>query len=189
MMPAHYALSDAAIVLVAIWGAMALYRKRQFLPAFAIACFGLAAAIGVVRFGAHLQAELAVLHASASQLLGLAGGFALAGVCIQRAGSGRDKRFAAASLIVAAAVFFFANALIAPLFILALIVALCAVLWRNVRAGSNWLTVAGLALLLANALVIRGAPWLAPAAAWHAYHLLIALALGALAVSMRRAER
>lgn len=189
MMPAHYALSDTVIVLVAIYAAVALSRDRLLLPAFAMACFGIPAAVGVVRFAAGLQAELAPLHAGASQLLGLAGAASLAATCLQRASSGRDMLLAAASLIVAGVVFLFANTLIAPLFILALALALCATLLRAARAGSGWQTPAGFALLLANALVIRRALWLSEEIAWHAYHLLIALALAILAMGMRRGER
>ncbi len=189
MMPAHYALSDAVIVLVALWGAVDLSRQQQLLPAFAMACFGMAATVGVVRFGAGLQAELAPLHAGASQLLGLAGAAALAAACLPRSGGGRDMLLAAAGLTVAGLIFSFASTGIAPFFILALTIALFAKLSQAVRAGSDWLTPAGIALLLANSLIVRGAPWLADATAWHAYHLLIALALAILAMGMRRGER
>ena len=50
MMPAHYALSDAFIVLVTIFAGNALRQNGQNLLAFAMACFGIAAAVGVVRF-------------------------------------------------------------------------------------------------------------------------------------------
>lgn len=80
-MPAHYALSDAAIVLVAAWAAPALWLNRKILPAVAMACFGLAASIGVVRFGADLQAELAAVHAAGSLVLGLAAALMLAAAC------------------------------------------------------------------------------------------------------------
>ena len=76
-MPAHYALSDAAIVLVTIFAGDALWRNGRHLPAFAMACFGVAAFIGVVRFGTGLQDALAALHAGASRLLGLAGAVAI----------------------------------------------------------------------------------------------------------------
>jgi hypothetical protein len=189
MMPAHYALSDAVIVLVAIYAAVALLRERLLLPAFAIGCFGIPAAVGVVRFGAGLQEELALLHAGSSQLLGLAGATALAAACFQRIGSGRDLLLAAQSLIVAGAISLFASILIAPLFILALAVALCAALIREAHARSGWLRSVGIAWLLANALVIRRAPWLSEGTAWHAYHLLVALSLAILAMGMRRRER
>lgn len=188
-MPAHYALSDAVIVLVVSYAAVALSRERLLLPAFAMVCLGTPAAFGVVRFGAGLQRELLPLHAGASQLLGLAGAVALVMAGVQRIGVRTDMLLATASLIVAGVVFVLASNFIAPLFVLVLALALCVALLRVKRAGSGWSTSAGLAVLLVNALVIRRAPWLTEANAWHAYHLLIALALAMLAKGMRRGER
>lgn len=188
MMPSHFALSDALIVFVAGYAAVALSRERLLLPTFAMACFAIPAAVGVVRFGAGLQDELATLHAGTSQLLGLAGVFALASTIFRPFGSGRDLLLAASSLGAAGLAFAFSSALIAPLFVLALILALSAALLRAKRTGSGWLTVTGLSLLLVNALVIRRAPWLTEATAWHVYHLLIALALAIMAVDIRRRE-
>ena len=184
MMSAHYALSDAAIVLVAIWSGVALWRNGQRLPAMAMACFATPAAIGVVRLGGGLQAELGALHTGASQLLGLAGAFMLAVVFIARPASWNDRHVVGAVLVVALAVFFLAKSLFAPFFLAVLVVALGAALLKSARLGSSWLVPSGLAILLVNALLIRRAPWLSDATAWHAYHLLIALALGVLAKGM-----
>lgn len=186
MMPAHFGLSDAAIVLVSLWAVRALMRQGQLLAGFAMAGFGLAAAIGCVRFASGLQAELAALHGGGSQVLGLAAVLALAAASLMHAGGRAGLTLAAACLALAAAVFLLAPALIAPLFILALLVALGAGLRRAMRAKSGWLVPAGLGLLLANALVIRRAPWLSETAAWHSYHLLIALALALLAAGLLR---
>jgi hypothetical protein len=43
--------------------------------------------------------------------------------------------------------------------------------------------------MLANTLFIRRAPWLDEAVAWHAYHLVIALALAALAKGLMFTEQ
>jgi hypothetical protein len=43
--------------------------------------------------------------------------------------------------------------------------------------------------MLANTLFIRRAPWLDEAVAWHAYHLVIALALAALAKGLLFTEQ
>ena len=64
-MPAHYALSDAFIVFVTIFAGNALRRNGQDLLSFAMACFGIAAAVGVARFAGGLQDELANLHSGA----------------------------------------------------------------------------------------------------------------------------
>lgn len=185
-MPAHYAVSDAVIVVVAMSAAAALFRARLMLQAFAMACFGVAAFIGVARFGSGWQVELAMLHAGASQLLGLAGAAALAASGFPHIVGKRGLLLAILCLIAAGAVFIFAKPLTAPLFILMLTLALCAALLQAVRTGSGGLRSAGLALLLVNALVIRRAPWLSEGVAWHAYHLLIALGLAIIAVGMRR---
>lgn len=184
MMPAHYALSDAAIVMVAAWAALPLWRQGKILPAFAMACLGIAAAIGVVRFGAGLQAELAALHAGGSQMLGPAALLALSAHILRRKSDRNDGAFAVAILAISAGIFFLAKALLAPLFLLALTVGLCAAIWHAYRFGLSWLVPSGLMILLANTLLIRRSPWLTEAAAWHIYHMLIALALILLARAM-----
>lgn len=178
-MPAHYALSDAAIVLVALWAAPALWQRRQVLPAIAIACFGTAAAIGVVRFAAGLQAELAALHASGSQTLGLVALLALA-VTGVGGGDRHAKVVSFASLALAISIYLFDPTFVGPLSLLAFAVALAAGLARAIRFGASWFAPAGFLLLLVDTVAIRRAAWLSEAAAWHAYHLLIALALLAL---------
>lgn len=176
-MPAHYALSDAAIVLVACWAGFALWRSGQWLPVLVMGCFGTAAAIGVIRLGGGLQDELAALHAGGSLTLGLAGAIALAVVCVQRIVNLDHRLLAGGILVCAAAVFILAKALLAPLFIVALVVALGAAVWGRLRRGASWLVPAGVVILLVNVVLIRRAPWLGEAMAWHAYHVLIAVAL------------
>jgi hypothetical protein len=61
-----------------------------------------------------------------------------------------------------------------------------------VRSGLSqpkWLVPVACAVMLANTLFIRRAPWLDAAVAWHAYHLIIALALAALAKGLMSAEQ
>jgi hypothetical protein len=55
--------------------------------------------------------------------------------------------------------------------------------------GRSWLIPAGCAVMLANTLFIRRAAWLDEAAAWHVYHMVIALALAALAKGLMSTER
>lgn len=179
-MPAHYALSDAAIVLVAAWAAPALWLNRKILPAVAMACFGFAASIGVVRFGADLQAELAAVHAAGSLVLGLAAALMLAAACFWHHSQRRQGYLAFAALAAAAGTYFVAPTFIGPLFVLALTGALLVRIVQVFRSGSSWFGPAGLTILLLDTLLIRRAPWLAEASAWHAYHLLIALGMLAL---------
>ena len=181
MMPAHYAITDAAIVVVAAWAAMALWRSNKPLPAFAMACFAIPAAIGAIRLGGGLQAELAALHMGSAQLLGLAGAFMLTATCLGRVIRMDVRIIAIASLLIAAAVFFLGQALLPAFFLVALVAALGVALRDTIRRRASKLVPAGLTILLANALLIRGAAWLSDAAAWHVYHVLIALALALVA--------
>ncbi len=188
-MPAHYALSDAAIVLVTIFAGNALWRNGRNLPAFAMACFGVAALIGVVRFGAGLQDALAALHAGASQLLGLAGAVAILSSYLFRPAGRHIISIIALILCAATAILLFAQPLLGPVFLLALVIMLFASVARPDPAARSWLIPAGCALMLADTLFIRRAAWLDEAVSWHIYHVLIALALAALAKGLMSTER
>jgi hypothetical protein len=189
MMPAHYALSDAAIVLVTLFAGHALWRNIKALPAFAMACFGIAASIGVVRFGGGLQDALADLHAGASQYLGLAGAFAILAHYLFPPKGRNGIAIVAFILSVALAIFWFAAPLLGPLFLLALIIACVASIMRPNSTRPLWLVPVACAVMLANTLFIRRAAWLDEAVAWHAYHLIIALALAALAKGLISTEQ
>jgi hypothetical protein len=189
MMPAHYALSDAAIVLVTIFAGNALWRSGRHLPAFAMACFGVAAFIGVVRFGAGLQDQLAALHAGASQLLGLAGAVAILSSYLFHPADRHIISIIALILCAASAIFLLAQPLLGPVFLLALVIMLFASIARPGPLGRSWLVPIGCALMLADTLFIRRAAWLDEAVAWHVYHVVIALALATLAKGLLSAKR
>jgi hypothetical protein len=189
MMPAHYALSDAAIVLVTIIAGNALWRHGRQLPAFAMACFGVAAFIGLVRFGGGLQDHLAALHAGASQLLGIAGAVAILSGYLFRPADRHMIWIIALILCAATAIFLLAQPLLGPVFLLALVIVFLASIVRPGPLGRTWLVPVGCALMLANTLFIRRAAWLDEAVAWHVYHLVVALALAALAKGLMSNER
>jgi hypothetical protein len=178
MMPAHYALSDAAIVLVACWAGLALWRNGQRLPAMVMACFAVPAVIGVIRLGGGLQDELAGFHSGASLTLGLAGAVVLAAVCLQRIVN-RDHRLLAGGILV------WCGGCLSSRQAAARAAVHCGPcggargcgVGVAVRRRASWLVPAGVVILLVNVVLIRRAPWLGEAMAWHAYHVLIAVAL------------
>lgn len=188
-MPSHYALSDAAIVVVTIFAGNILWRHGRGLSAFAMACFGIAAAIGVLRFGGGLQDELAALHSGASQLLGLAGALALVSVCILPPSNRSGTWIIAIILCVATAMLIFARPLIGPFFIVAIVIVIVASILRPHPSRHAWLIPVGSAVMLGNALFIRRAAWFDEAVAWHAYHIVIAIALAALAKGLNSDEK
>lgn len=188
-MPAHYALSDAAILLVTIFAGNMLWRNGKVLPAFAMACFGIAAGIGVVRFGGGLRDELAALHSGASQYLGLAGALAVVSHYLFPSKDRKERGIIAAILTAAFAIFWFAQPLLGPVFLLALTMACVASIVRPGASRPVWLVPIACAVMLANTLFIRRAPWLDEAVAWHVYHVVIALALAALAKGLMPVAR
>jgi hypothetical protein len=188
-MPAHYALSDAAILLVAIFAGNMLWRNGKALPAFAMACFGIAAGIGVVRFAGGLQDALAALHAGASQYLGLAGALAVVSHYLFPSKDRKEIGIIAAISSAAFAIFWFAQPLLGPVFLLALAMACVASIMRPGASRPVWLVPIACAVMLANTLFIRRASWLDEAVAWHIYHVVIAVALAALAKGLMPVER
>jgi hypothetical protein len=182
MMPPHYALSDAFIVLVTIFAGNALRRNGQNLLAFSMACF-------VVRFAGGLQDELASLHSGASKYLGLVGTLAVASACVFRGGGRGDALKLGIILFVAGAGYVFARSLLAPFFILALVIAFITAIARPFSSQQKWLVPIGVVIMLANAIFIRRAAWLDEAVSWHLYHVLVALALAVLAKGMIVTER
>ena len=188
-MPAHYALSDAAIVVVTVFGGTALLRNGQRLLAFAMACFGTAAAIGALRFGGGLQEELATLHSGSAQFLGFAGVLAVLSSCLFRAGGRDDVLRFVSILCVVGAIYLFVHPLLGPLLLLSVVITLAVSLYRPVSSRHFWLVPLGSAIMLANAVFIRRASWLDESMGWHAYHILIAFALALLAMGFLSAKR
>lgn len=181
---AHYALSELAIVFVALVAAYDLSCRRMGLAAAGTAIFGLAAAIGVIRFGSGAIDALAALHKAVSQ----AGGATAMGlIALQMArviglGEAPPRPLVATLAIVSTlAVALGKPGLATPLFLLWLLLAtmLATRLPANVR-GQRWIRGAVVGSFLANVLLVRQSAALGPDISWHLFHVLVALWLGAL---------
>lgn len=189
---AHYAISEALIVLAGLWAAPRLYRQARPAAAFAIMLFSFAALLGVIRFAFDRQAEMAEIHRLAGTLGGLAAMMALVFEMIDRRGvrldNWRRRYLLAAALGLGLAISL--AWLRVPLFLLLsvtfiiLVVKSAPLLGRRVPVA---MMMAG--IMLVNVVVFRQAAWLSPAVAWHVFHVLVAVwlvALGLLLYPPRR---
>jgi hypothetical protein len=136
-----------------------------------------------------LQDELAALHAGASQGLGLAGALAVVSHYLFPAEDRKETGIIAAILTAAFAIFWFVQSLLGPVFLLALAITFVVSIARPIPARPLWLVPIACAVMLTNTLFIRRAAWLDEAVAWHAYHVVIALALAALAQGLMPVAR
>lgn len=178
-MPLHYAATDALVALLGAWGAWRLGRTGQSAGAAGIALFGLAGAIGTVRIAGGLDSQLAALHRLTSLTGGLVG---LILFLIQlRAGTGALPRWwlIALAIITAAGLSIVIPTAGAALFLAGLVGGTWLV-WRgngrDKKPGQRHLPAAlGFALMLPTVLFVRASPYLSTDAAWHAYHLLVAI--------------
>ena len=175
----HYALSEALIVIAALWGGWRLARSGALFGALGVAIFGAAAAIGVVRFGAGRIGELAVLHQGVSQI---GGATAMAMVASQLAMAGWAGRSRGAKLIAIVLGMATLAACIAspdlttPLFIVWLVAAIAfAMSLPSHDLLQRILRAAIVSLFLVNLLLVRRSPALGPDFSWHLFHILIAV--------------
>ncbi len=175
----HYAISEALIVLVAIWVAYRFAAERAFYGAAGTAILGIAAAIGTIRFGFGWDEEIASLHGSVFQIGGAA---AMALIALQLAAKfskwrgGIGKLAAPALALATLAASLLAPGLSTPIFALWLILAIAFVIaWPHQGVSERLVRGAVIAVFLANVLLIRRSPTLGPDLSWHLFHTLIAL--------------
>ena len=176
----HYAISEALIVLAAIWCVLRLSRSSLWLAALGTAIFGLAAAIGVYRFGTNQIVELASFHKNFSQI---GGSIAMALVSAQlllnkqlvnRTIAGRW--FVLILVIVSAAVAFAIPTLTTPLFIAWLSVVIISATLIPVGTISRRISLAAIvSIFLINLLLVRRSSQLGPDLSWHLFHILVAV--------------
>ena len=175
LQPAHYALSEAVLALIA---ALVVWRlaPRERIAAIALVPFGLAALIGTVRIAAGIEGPIIEVHQFVSRS---GGAFGLAALVAVLAGL-NDWRALACGLVFAALAFAFPG-LAQPLFGALILAGSALAAWRGVP--SPVLAGLGFALLLVAQLASGALRTANPALAWHLFHLLVAawvLAVGSL---------
>ena len=174
-MPIHYAISDGLVALIGAWGAWRLVKSGQLMAALGITLFGVAGAIGAVRFTSGLIDPLADVHRYASQIGGLAGlclilsqVFRMTGRLVSSVSSivGATAIAGTAIIAPAAGAFFFIAGLVGGMLLLWLGVG---PEYRNIRGAI------GFGVMLPNLLFVRKSVFLAADLSWHLYHVVVAL--------------
>lgn len=176
----HYALSEAVLVVAALWAAMRLFRGGYMLASVGVLLFGLAAAMGVWRFGTNSIDEWASVHRMLSLTGGVLGLTLIVAEMLRHCFPGLRSQQALAGLaagsIGLAVITLLQPSTATPLFLvflnigIALAYMLPATSLRDQLAGTAWF-----AIFLLNVLLIRRSPLLDAGVSWHLYHLLIAL--------------
>jgi len=184
-MPVHYAVSEAVLVVAAVWSARQAWRGGFPLAAVGITLIGVAAALGTVRFGLNAHDQLETIHKTVSRVGGLLGAGLIA-ADVARAFAPPGHRGLAAWLAPAVAGVAIAVAVILPagavlvviLFtaapVLAVLLGMTGPLSGRLMAG------AVASIMLLDILLVQRSPVLGPDISWHAYHLLIAVWLVAI---------
>lgn len=179
-MPPHYAISEAFIVIAALYCGWKLARCSQWMGAIGVLLFGAAASIGVYRFPSGLVAELASIHRWAGQIGGLTGMGLIAIELLTKAPPKSKKSiltwkclFALLAMILAANL---KVDLAVPFFLL----------WSATAIGAAFMLPAGplvkrvgfaavASIMLLNVIFIRQSNALSQDISWHIFHTLIAL--------------
>lgn len=174
-LPTHFAVTDALVALTGAWGGWYLGRIGRWAGAAGLALFGLAGAIGTIRIIGGLDAELAALHRFASQTGGLIG-LLLILHQIRGARPPLSHPFVLAALLIVAALLSVAVPMVGAVLFVAGLLCGAWLLWRGTGQGQHRIAAAlGFALMLPNVLLVRASPMLSADAAWHGYHLIVAL--------------
>ncbi len=169
----HYFVTEALIVISALFFGLRLVQRQKYLAAMGIALFGLAAAIGVYRFGFGKISELADVHKMAGQIGGLAGMSLIASEFVRE----KQKRLLVLFLaFVCLVIAYIKPGLSVPLFLL----------WSLLVIAGTFISVEGsksrkikwtlgASLMLFAVIFVRRSPFLGPEMAWHAFHSLVTI--------------
>ena len=176
----HYALSEAVLVVVALWAAMRLFRGGYMLASVGVLLFGLAAAMGVWRFGTNSIDEWASVH----RMLSLTGGVTGLALIVAEMLRVQFLTFQSQHTLTGLIVGSIALGLISftqpgtatPLFLVLLNIGIAlAFMLPAASQNDRLMATAWFAVFLLNVLLVRRSPLLDAAVSWHLYHLLIAL--------------
>lgn len=177
---AHYAISEALIVLVALWGAARLWRGGYSLAAVGILLFGTAAAIGTYRFGTDQVESFAAIHKSFSQSGGaiamalISGQLLLSNAFVRQQPAA--KRVILALIAASALAALLAPDLTTLLFLGWLIIAIVTACLIPAPTVARRLGFAAIvSIFLVNLLLVRQSAALGPSLSWHLFHTLVAI--------------
>lgn len=179
MMTAHYSLSEALIVVIALWCIARYAGTGLWLAALGTALLGLAAGIGTFRFASGMVEELGELHRTTSQLGGAAAMVLIAiqlMLLVPATRTGGAKAGVAVLAALSAAALLFAPQYATALFILWLLAAIIgSAMLPADRLASRLVRAGVVAIFLVDLLLVRQSPALGPDLSWHLFHVLIAV--------------
>jgi hypothetical protein len=185
MPAAHYAISELAIILAAIYVVRGLWARGLVFASLAITILGGIAALGAWRFASGQIEALAAIHAA----LSLYGGIAAAVLIgLQSALVARNHRVAMIGIFALLTLSFIIVTFVAKF------IPVILVLWLALSIFFSWqylslVAAAKMSLLLVAFVVIRKSPMLPVDVSWHAFHLAIALWVLVLPTSLAAAQR
>lgn len=186
-MPVHYAASEAALVAACFWCIRAFWSNGCQLASAGAALIGLAAALGTIRFGLNAHDQLEAIHKLVSRAGGLLGAGLIAADLIRyfapESTRGLVGKLAMLVIGLCIAVALTLPAVAVVVVIAFTVVPVLAVLFGAVAPLTGRLVAtAAASLMLINILLVQRSPVLGPDISWHAYHLLIAVWLVAIAM-------
>lgn len=186
-MPLHFTLSELAIFVVALWGALRLWLNGQALGSIGVMFFGLAALIGIIRITSGADEMLAPAHRFAAQAGG-AFGLVLIVSEVTRLCGWRVPLPAVVTSAGVAALAVVTGGAWGGLVFLVLLLTGALVIATHTGRKLRALRAMGFAVMAPNILFVRQSPFLDAGASWHAYHLVTALWLFAVIAGLQSAQ-
>jgi hypothetical protein len=171
MPAAHYAISELAIVLAAIYVTRSLWSRGFILASVAIVIMGTIAALGAWRFASGQIEGLASIHAGLSLYGGIAAAILIG---LQSSLMARD------SSVAMIGVFTLLTLSLSVVILMGKYMPVVLILWLVLSILFSWrygslIAALKMALLLIAFVAIRKSPMLPVDVSWHAFHSMIAL--------------